>query len=139
LLYRLAMKSRASSMAEHRDTTQTEGNGIATHGEPSAVSAAERAVEAAQRIAVERLELMRLELQEAVGRFAQRIGLVLAAGFVTILGWGGLAIALVVVLADRMPLAASIAIVAGAHVLVGIVCGVAALGIGATGGARRES
>jgi uncharacterized membrane protein YqjE len=98
---------------------------IQTPVEPSAVSAAERAVEAAQRIVVERLELIRLELQDALAQLVQRTGLVLAVGFIAILGWCGLAIALVLVLAEQMPLAASIALVGGVHVLGGGVLGVA--------------
>lgn len=94
--------------------------------EPSAVSAAERAVEAAQRIAVERLELMRLEFMDGIAGLLQRTGLMLAAGFITILGWCGLAAALVVVVAERLPLAAAIAAVAGVHVVAGIGLGVAA-------------
>lgn len=93
---------------------------VSAPAEPSALSAAERAVEAAQRIAIERVELLRLEAEEALGRLAMRAGLILAAGFIAILGWCGLAVALVVVLAERMPLAASIAMVGGAHVLIGI-------------------
>jgi len=94
--------------------------------EPSAVSAVERAVEAAQRIAVERLELMKLEVEEGLGRMLLRAGLMLAAGLITIFGWTGLATALVVVLAERLPLATSLALVAGGHVLAGIVIGVVA-------------
>jgi hypothetical protein len=115
----LTMSTRAFSAA---DIAESPSASAAT-SEPSAISAAERAVEAAQRIAVERMELMRLELVDAADRMLLRAGLSLAAGFVTILGWLGLAIALVVVLADRMPLAASIALVAGTHVLLGIVLG----------------
>ena len=89
--------------------------------EPSAASAVERAVDAAQRIAVERLELMRLEMQESLLRVAKGGGLLVAAGFVLVLGFTGLGAALVVVLAERMPLAASIALVAAGHVVVGIV------------------
>jgi hypothetical protein len=95
-------------------------------GEPSAAAAVERAVDAAQRIAVERLELIRLELMEGLAGLMQRAGLMLAAGFVAILGWCGLAAALVIVLAERLPLSAAIALVAGIHVLVGIVLGVVA-------------
>ncbi len=94
--------------------------------EPSAISAVERAIEAAQRIAIERLELMRLELEEGLGRLLLRSGLMLAAGLVTIFGWAGLAAALVVVLAERMPLATSLALVAGVHVLAGLVLGAVA-------------
>ena len=100
---------------------------------PSAASAAERAVEAAQRIVVERLELLRLETQEALARSVQRAGLVLAAGFIAILGWCGLAIGLVLVLAEQMPLAVAVALVGGVHVLGGIVLGIA---VGASGKRR---
>ena len=100
---------------------------------PSAASAAERAVEAAQRIVVERLELLRLETQEALARSIQRAGLVLAAGFIATLGWCGLAIGLVLVLAEQMPLAVAVALVGGVHVLSGIVLGVA---VGASGKRR---
>jgi Putative Actinobacterial Holin-X, holin superfamily III len=94
--------------------------------DPTTISAAERAVEAAQRIVVERLELMRLEFLEALAQRVQRSGLVLAAGFITILGWCGLAAALVMVLAERMPLATGMALVAGVHVLAGLGLGLAA-------------
>lgn len=97
--------------------------------QPSGVSAAERAVEAAQRIAVERLELMRLEFMDGISGLLKRTGLILAAGLVTILGWCGLATALVIVLAERMPLAAAVAAVAGTHVVAGIVLGVTATSI----------
>lgn len=94
--------------------------------EPSAISAAERAVEAAQRIAVERLELVRLELMDGLAGLMQRAGLMLAAGLVVILGWCGLAVAAVMMMAERIPLATAVALVAGTHVLIGIVLGVAA-------------
>lgn len=94
--------------------------------EPSAVSAAERAVEAAQRIAVERLELIRLEFMDGLSGMLQRAGLLLAAGFIAILGLAGLSVALVLIVAGRVPLPTAIALVAGAHVIAGIVLGVAA-------------
>ena len=102
--------------------------------EPSAVSAAERAVEAAQRIVVERLELMRLELVEGFGDVVKRAGAVLAAGLVAILGWTGLAIALAVILTDYMHPAASIALVGGLHLLLGLLLAVWA----GTGGRSRK-
>ncbi len=88
--------------------------------EPNAITAAERAVEAAQRIVVERLELFRLELVDGANRLVERIGLMMLAGFVIALGWCGLAVALVMVLANRLPVPASVALVAGVHVVVGI-------------------
>ena len=92
--------------------------------EPSAISAAERAVEAAQRIVVERLELMRLEMMDGLGNLFARAGAVMAAAFVAILGWTGLAIALAVILTDYMHPAASIAFVGGLHLLIGIALAV---------------
>lgn len=103
--------------------------------EPNAASAAERAVEAAQRIVVERLELIRLEVQEALAGAMVRSGLVLAAGFVAILGWTALAVALVLGLAEHVPLAGAIAVVGGAHVLAGVVMGATA----ASSGSRRPT
>ena len=117
------MPNRAVSLDDERDVRPVSETSPA---EPSAVSAAERAVEAAQRIAVERLELIRLELLDGLAGIMQRAGLMLGAGLVTILGWFGLAVAVVVVVAERLPLATAIALVAGTHVLLGIVLGVAA-------------
>lgn len=122
LLSVIPMPNRAVSLDDERDVRQSE----TAPAEPSAVSAAERAVEAAQRIAVERLELMRLEFMDGVASLMQRAGLMLAAGLVAILGWCGLAVAVVVLVAERLPLAVAIALVAGTHVLLGIVLGVAA-------------
>lgn len=125
------MPTRAVSLDDERDVRHT----VETPPvEPSAVSAAERAVEAAQKIAVERLELIRLELMEGIAGLMQRAGLVLAAGLVVILGWCGLAVAVVVLLAERLPLATAIAVVAGGHVLLGVV-----LGVAATSRTRRKS
>jgi hypothetical protein len=107
---------------------------ISAPTEPGAIAAAERAVEAAQRIVVERLELLRLETQDALASAMTRAGLLLAAGFIAILGWCGLAAALVFVMAEHIPLAPSLAIVGGAHVLMGII-----LGVAAASSARRKT
>jgi uncharacterized membrane protein YqjE len=122
---RLAMPNRAAvSLDDDREVRPA----AETHStEPSAVSAAERAVEAAQKIAVERLELMRLEFMDGIAGLMQRAGLMLAAGLIAILGWCGLAVAVVVMVAERLPLATAIALVAGTHVLLGLVLGVAAM------------
>lgn len=120
LFRKLAMATRAFSTTENREAVSP----TVPVTEPSALSAAERAVEAAQRIVVERLELMRLELQEAVTRLVERTGLMFMAGIVVLLGWCGLAVALVMLLAERMPLVGSLAVVAGGHVLVGILMAV---------------
>jgi hypothetical protein len=111
------MQSSARVTNEDRHDVGTNAN---LPAEPSAVSAAERAIEAAQRIVVERIELLRLEVIESISSLAQRVGLMMAAGVVALLGWVGFAIAAVIVLSHRMPLAGSIALVAGIHVLAGI-------------------
>jgi len=111
------MVNRAFSTTDDRASTAAAESAT----EPSAVGAAERAVEAAQRIVVERLELLRLELVDAAARIVERMGLMLLAGFVIALGWCGLAVALVMVLSERLPLATSVALVAGVHVVAGIV------------------
>lgn len=101
-----------------------EGHDVETNAnvpaEPSAVSAAERAMEAAQRIVVDRIELLRLEVIESASTLAQRVGLMLAAGVVALLGWCGLAVAAVLVLSHRMPMASSVALVAAVHLLAGV-------------------
>jgi hypothetical protein len=101
-----------------------EGHDVETNAnvpaEPSAISAAERAIEAAGRIVVERIELLRLEVVESISSLAQRVGLMLAAGVVLLLGWCGFAVAAVLVLSHRLPMASSVALVAAVHLLAGI-------------------
>ena len=92
---------------------------LATPTEPSAVHAVERAVEATQRIVVDRIELIRLEAQEALANLAVRAGFMAAAGIVLLLGWTALAIAVALWLSESMPRAASVAVVGAAHLLVG--------------------
>ncbi len=119
--------------------TNEEGHDVETNvgvaPEPSAVSAAERAMEAAQHIVVERIELLRLELIESLSGLAQRAGLMAAAGIVALLGWIGLAVAAVLVLSHRMPMAASIALIGGIHLLAGIALATYA----GTAGLRRKT
>lgn len=121
------MPNRAVNLDDERDvrTADVPARDLPSP-EPSAISAAERAVEAAQRIAVERLELVRLELMDGLAGLMQRAGLMLAAGLVVILGWCGLAVAAVMMMAERIPLATAVALVAGTHVLIGIILAVAA-------------
>lgn len=119
------MPNRAVSLDEEGDVRAADVPPMPA-AEPSAISAAERAVEAAQRIAVERLELVRLELMDGLAGLMRRAGLMLAAGVVVMLGWCGLAVAVVMMMAERIPLATAVALVAGTHVLIGIVLGIAA-------------
>ena len=122
--------SRAIEMNAAHEAADVRTDAPSPAEQPSAVSAAERAVEAAQRIAVERIELVKLELQEALGALAKRTGLMMAAGLIAILGWSGLAVAAALLLAERMPLPAAIAAVGAVHVLAGI-------GLGAYAGAAE--
>ena len=119
--------------------TNQEGHDVETDvsvpAEPSAVSAAERAIEAAQGIVVDRIELIRLEVIETVSSFGQRAGIMAAAGVVLLLGWIGFAVAAVVVLSHRMPLATSVALVAGINLLAGIALATYA----GTAGLRRKT
>lgn len=107
-----------------RVTHDQEGRDVETNvsvpAEPSAVSAAERAIEAAGLIVVERIELLRLEVVDSISNLAQRVGLMLAAGVVLLLGWCGFAVAAVLVLSHRMPMASSVALVAAIHLIAGV-------------------
>lgn len=115
-------------------TNGQEGHDVETNAnvpaEPSAVSAAERAIEAAGRIVVDRIELLRLEVIESVSSLVQRVGLMLAAGVVALLGWCGFAIAAVLVLSHRMPMASSVALVAAVHLLAGVALATYASSVG---------
>jgi hypothetical protein len=125
---------RSARVNNDEDRHVVETN-VSVPAEPSAVGAAERAIEAAQRIVVERIELLRLEVIESASSLAQRMGLMLAAGVVALLGWCGLAVAAVLVLSHRMPMAGSVALVAGIHLLAGIALATYA----STAGMRRKT
>lgn len=108
---------------------------LATPQEPSAITAAERAVEAAQRIVIDRIELIRLEVQDALASLVLRTGLLVAAGLVMLLGWTALAIAAALWLAESMPRTAAVAAVGTFHLLVG--AGFAAWAAGSDRGRAR--
>ncbi len=91
---------------------------------PSAITAAERAIEAAQRIVVERIELIRLETQDALASVLRRIGLVLATAVVAVFGWCGLAVAAALLLAERMSPAAAVATIGAVHLLTAVAIGI---------------
>jgi hypothetical protein len=98
--------------------------------EPSAPEAAERAIEAAQRLVVERLELVRLDLQEALVGILRSA---LLAGIAILVGWATLVGALVALLQTWLLLPAALA-VAGVVQLV-IAAGV----IASTGRPTRKN
>jgi Putative Actinobacterial Holin-X, holin superfamily III len=97
---------------------------LSTHGEPSATDAVERVLDAGQRLVAERIELVKLDVQEVVsGKLSQGAAIVLP-GLFAFGGWWILMAALVAFLDTYLVLPASLAIVGGAHVLIG--AGVAA-------------
>ena len=77
--------------------------------EPSPGGAVERAVDAAQRIVVERVELLRLEAQQALIRLLQDAGLLALGGLLAFISWCALMGWVVVLLRDRVSLPAGLA------------------------------
>ncbi len=69
--------------------------------EASPTGAVERAVEAAQRLVVERMELLRLEAQQALIRLLQDAGLLALGGVLAFIGWCALMGWVVVLLRER--------------------------------------
>jgi uncharacterized membrane protein YqjE len=94
-----------------------------THERPaepaSEIDAVERMVDAAQRLVTERIELARLDVQDAMATTLWRT---LGMGFILLLqltGWWTLIAAAVLELDDRLPLAASLGLVGVLHIVVG--------------------
>jgi uncharacterized membrane protein YqjE len=86
---------------------------------PSEIDAVDRMVDAAQRLVTERIELARLDMQEALATTLWRT---LGLGFILLLqltGWWTLIAAAVLKLDDRLPLAASLALVGLLHIVTG--------------------
>ena len=77
--------------------------------EASPSGAVERAVDAAQRIVVVRMELLRLEAQQALIRLLQDAGLLALGGVLALIGWCALMGWGVVLLRDRVSLPAGLA------------------------------
>ncbi len=95
--------------------------------EPSIVSALGRAMEAGQRLVIDRIELARLDALEMIDR-TQRAGLLIILGaMMAMAGWIGIGTAAVVLLHDYFTLPVSAAVVG----LVSLVIGgsLAAVGI----------
>ncbi len=77
--------------------------------ETSPAGAVERAVDAAQRLVVERMELLRLEAQQALTRLLQDAGLLALGGLLAFIGWCALMGWVVVLLRERGSLPAGLA------------------------------
>lgn len=84
-------------------------------------AAVARAVESGQRMLLDRLELVRLELQETLRSTIKATMLAAIGGVVLALGWVVLMAALVILLNRWLPLSACLAIVGGAHLVAGAV------------------
>jgi hypothetical protein len=98
--------------AHHRDV-----NGAGTEG-PSAPQAVERAVEAAHQLIVDRLELLRLELQSGLTTILRTAVIMLVLG---ISAWATLVAATVMLLATWLSLAGALAATAGIQIVIGLV------------------
>lgn len=94
--------------------------GVHDHVEtPSATDAVERVLEAGQRLVTERIELAKLDVQEAVSEKVSQAVLVVVPGLFAFGGWWILMAGLVAFLDTFLLLPASLAIVGGAHVAIG--------------------
>jgi uncharacterized membrane protein YqjE len=105
--------------------------------EPSAVGAVERGVEAAQRIVVEGLELLRLEAEERLSRTVRGAALLSLGGALTFIGWCALMLVVVLILRERWSLIAGLAAVGVGHLVVG--AGAIAYAMADTGKRRQQT
>ena len=87
--------------------------------EPSAVGAVERGVEAAQRIVVEGLELLRLEAEERLSRTVRSAALLSLGGALGLIGWCALMLVVVLILRERWSLIGGLVVVGAGHLAVG--------------------
>ena len=87
--------------------------------QPSATDAVERLLEAGQRLITERIELAKLDVQEAVTEKVSQTVLIVVPGLFAFGGWWILMAGLVAFLNMFVVLPASLAIVGGAHVAIG--------------------
>jgi hypothetical protein len=87
--------------------------------QPSATDAVERVLEAGQRLVTERIELAKLDVQDAVGEKVSQAVAVVVPGLFAFGGWWILMASLIAFLNIYLVLPASLAIVGGAHLLIG--------------------
>jgi len=87
--------------------------------QPSATDAVERVFEAGQRLVAERIELARLEVEDAISNTIGRAVFIVLMGLFAFSGWWAGMAAVIILLDQWMPLPASLALVGGAHVLLG--------------------
>jgi len=101
-----------------RDTGDVERH-VPEH--PSPTDAVERVIDAGQRLVTERIELARLDAEDAIAHAIGRGVLVVLMGLFAFSGWWAGMAAVVILLTAWMPLPASLALVGGVHVVVGAV------------------
>ena len=89
--------------------------------QPSVVGSVERMFDAGQRLLIERIDLARLEAQDAIGRALWTALFVIAGATLAFTGWLALMAVMVLALRDYagLPTAMSILIVGGAHAVLG--------------------
>ena len=95
------------------------GTAHSTHGEPSTTEAVERVLDAGQRLVGERIELVKLDVQNVLSEKVSQGVTILLPGLFAFGGWWILMAALVAFLDTYLVLPASLAIVGGTHVLLG--------------------
>ncbi len=98
------------AMDEHRNLDQ-----------PSVVGSVERMFDAGQRLLIERIDLARLEAQDAMGRALWTALVVLVGATIAFTGWMALMAWLILALRDSagMPMPTSVAIVGLGHAMIG--------------------
>ena len=87
--------------------------------QPSATDAVERVFVAGQRLVTERIELARLDVEDAVASAIGRAVFIVLMGLFAFSGWWAGMAAVIILLDQWIPLPASLAVVGGAHVLLG--------------------
>lgn len=111
-------QARDASVYRNAEHGTPDRNG-AFHPEPSATDAVERVIDAGQRLVTERIELAKLDVQDAVSESVSHGTLVVVPGLFAFGGWWILMAALIAFLNAYLVLPASLAIVGGAHVVLG--------------------
>ena len=106
---------------------------VVPDGEPSVLSSVGRAIEAGQRLIVDRVDLAKLDVLRALSNTFRGTALLLGGGLLLAIGWTALSAAATIVLHDRgLGWAASACATGVANVLVGAL--LAGIGVRAAQG-----
>ena len=131
----MRMSEHGTDASLYRGTERVPGAG---HGEPSATDAVERVLDAGQRLVTERIELAKLDVEDAVTEKVSHTAKIVLPGLFAFGGWWILMAGVVVFLNTYLALPASLGIVGGAHVLLGGAMAASAFQRGRRGGASRN-